>query len=48
MDISDNDYDKAQVCIAMVKALARHTNHSLYIIDYHRKNFLYVSSNPLF
>lgn len=48
MDISDNDYDKAQVCIAMVKALARHTNHSLYIIDYHRKSFLYVSSNPLF
>lgn len=32
----------------MADALARNTNHSLYIIDYHRKNFLYVSSNPLF
>ena len=34
--------------LSMADALARNTNHSLYIIDYHRKNFLYVSSNPLF
>ena len=48
MEIPDSDYAKTGVCIAMANALARNTNHSLYIIDYNRKNFLYVSSNPLF
>ena len=48
MEISDYDYDKIELCVAMASALARNTNHSLYIIDYNRKNFLYVSSNPLF
>ncbi len=48
MEISDGDYDKTAICIAMANALARNTNHSLYIIDYNRKNFLYVSPNPLF
>lgn len=48
MEIPDCEYYKTVVCIAMVNAMARNTNHSLYIIDYNRKNFLYVSSNPLF
>ncbi len=48
MNIPDCEYDRTGLCIAMAKALARNTNHSLYIIDYNRKNFLYVSSNPLF
>ena len=48
MEIPDGDYDKTAICIAMANALARNTNHSLYIIDYNRKNFLYVSPNPLF
>lgn len=48
MDVADCDYAKTKTCIAMANALARNTNHSLYIIDYNRKNFLYVSSNPLF
>lgn len=48
MEIPDSEYDRTGVCIAMAEALARNTNHSLYIIDYNRKNFLYVSSNPLF
>ena len=48
MEIPDSDYAKTGVCVAMANALARNTNHSLYIIDYNRKNFLYVSSNPLF
>ena len=48
IQIPDSDYSKTDVCIAMANALARNTNHSLYIIDYNRKNFLYVSSNPLF
>ena len=48
MEIPDCDYNKTEICTAMAKALARNTNHSLYIIDYNRKNFFYVSSNPLF
>lgn len=48
MNIPDCEYDRIGLCIVMAKALARNTNHSLYIIDYNRKNFLYVSSNPLF
>ena len=48
MEIPDSDYVRTDICVAMAEALARNTNHSLYIIDYNRKNFLYVSSNPLF
>ncbi|WP_455591385.1 response regulator transcription factor [Bacteroides sp.] len=48
LNISESDYKQTEVCIAMADAIARTTNQSLYIIDYNRKNFLYVSSNPLF
>ena len=41
IQIPDSEYAKTDVCIVMADALARNTNHSLYIIDYHRKNFLY-------
>lgn len=44
MNIPDCEYDRIGLCIAMAKALARNTNHSLYIIDYNRKNFLYVGT----
>ena len=37
IQIPDSDYSKTDVCIAMANALARNTNHSLYIIDYNRK-----------
>lgn len=48
MEIPENEYSETVVYIAMANALARNTNYSLYIIDYNRRNFLYVSSNPLF
>lgn len=48
MDIPDEDYTRAEPCVAMADALARSTNHSIYLIDYNRRNFLYVSPNPLF
>ena len=48
LGIGECDYEKREICIAMANALSRNTNHSLYIIDYNRKNFLYVSPNPLF
>ena len=48
MEISEKDYAQAEACIAMADALSRSTNHSIYLIDYNRRNFLYVASNPLF
>ena len=48
MNIPDYEYDTIGVHIAMADAMARNTNQSLYIIDYNRRNFLYVSPNPLF
>ena len=34
MEIPDEDYAQAQVCVAMADALSRTTNHSIYLIDY--------------
>ena len=48
MDIAEADYARTAPCVAMADALSRSTNHSLYLIDYNRRNFLYVSPNPLF
>ena len=48
MQIPDEDYALTAPYVAMADALSRSTNHSLYLIDYNRRNFLYVSPNPLF
>lgn len=47
-DISEEEYKKADLLIKVFDALARTTYQSIYIIDYYRRNFLYVSDNPLF
>ena len=46
--IGDEHYNGLQPYIDSVKAFARITYKSLYIIDYNRMNFLYISNNPLF
>lgn len=46
--IGDEQYYGLQPYIDSAKAFARITYKSLYIIDYNRMNFLYVSDNPLF
>lgn len=46
--IGDEHYNGLQPYIDSVKAFARITYKSLYIIDYNRMNFLYISDNPLF
>ena len=48
MQIPDEDYALTAPYVAMADALSRSTNHSLYLIDYNRRDFLYVSPNPLF
>ena len=46
--ISDADYDNVASYIKALSAFSRIANMSVYVIDYHKKEFLYVSSNPLF
>ncbi len=41
-------YKELHHYVESAKALARLTYKSLYIIDYNKLNFLYISSNPLF
>lgn len=42
------DYGLAETFVRTAEAFANATYQSVYIIDYYRKNFLYVSPNPLF
>ena len=47
-NISEEEYQKNDFLIDIFDAISRTTSQSLYIIDYYKKNFLYVSPNPLF
>ncbi len=42
------DYRRAEECIRSAEAFSRSTYQSVYIIDYFKQNFLYVSPNPMF
>lgn len=42
------DYGLADTFVRTAEAFTNATYQSVYIIDYFRKNFLYVSSKPLF
>ncbi|MDR1121545.1 MAG: helix-turn-helix transcriptional regulator [Dysgonamonadaceae bacterium] len=47
-NIPEEEYQKVNVLIDAFEAVSRITYQSLYIIDYSKKNFLYVSNNPMF
>lgn len=42
------DYDRVDEYIRSAEAFSRSTYQSVYIIDYFKQNFLYVSPNPMF
>lgn len=42
------DYSRVEEYVRTAEAFSRSTYQSVYIIDYYKKNFLYVSSNPMF
>lgn len=44
-NITDEDYLKINILINAAKAFARSTHQCVYIIDYFKQNFLYVSEN---
>lgn len=47
-DITDKDYENIDFVIEMVKAFERSTYQCVYIIDYHKQDFLYVSRNLVY
>ena len=47
-NISEEDYRRTTQVIETIKSLSRMAYQSVYVIDYFRKDFLYVSDNPLF
>lgn len=48
MVLDEPDYRFVGNFVRTAEAFANTTSNSVYIIDYFRKNFLYVSQNPLF
>ncbi len=46
--IPDEYYAPIKMYVQFLDAFARCTYKSIYVIDYYKKNFLYVSDNPLF
>ena len=42
------DYSRVGEYIRSAEAFSRSTYQSVYIIDYFKRNFLYVSPNPMF
>ena len=47
-EISESDIKQTANYIETIEALTRITNSSVYVIDYEKKGFDYVSDNPLF
>ena len=46
--IPNEAYDAIKSIIEDIDAFSRTTYKSVYVIDYHKQNFLYVTNNPLF
>lgn len=46
--VPDDYYAPMKLYVQFLDAFARSTYKSIYVIDYYKKNFLYVSDNPLF
>lgn len=47
-DIPEDEYKNMDLLIDTIDAISRTTHQSLHIIDCFKRNFLYVSGNPLF
>lgn len=46
--IPENHYEYAVIIKKVISAIPRASRNNIYIIDYYKKNFLYVSSGALF
>lgn len=45
--ITETDYELVLPKIEAVAAAARALTNSIYIIDYHKRNYIYASENPM-
>ena len=46
--VSEDDYRRVDTVIKVLEAVSRMSYKSFYVVDYHKRNFPYVSENPLF
>ncbi len=46
--VPDEKYALMNIFTDFLDSISQTTYHSFYVIDYYKKNFLYVSDNPLF
>lgn len=46
--VPESEYARVEPYVEMLECMSRLTYQSIYVIDYWKKNFLYVSDNPLF
>ena len=44
-NVTENEYQQVELVVSAVKAFARSSYQSVYVIDYFRQNFLYVSDS---
>jgi DNA-binding CsgD family transcriptional regulator len=47
-EVSDEEYKAVNILVHSFDSISRLTYKSMYVIDYFKKNFLCISSNPLF
>ena len=47
-DFNKEDYERLQPYIQFAQSLSEITYQSIYLVDYYRRSFLYVSNNPIF
>lgn len=47
-NVAAGDYKKLGSVYTILNAMTHHTYQSIYVIDYFKKNFLYVSGSPFF
>lgn len=46
--INENGYNKLKPFIEFAKAISELSYQSVYLVDYYKRSFLYVSDNPIF
>lgn len=47
-NVATDDYKKLELVYTVLNAMTHHTYQSVYVIDYFKKDFLYVSGSPFF